>query len=158
MAGTDIGGMNVDHSSGKTLIDYEYRNNGRGPTVKEEIVFADNGLPMKWNITGASTFGNKIDEQFSLSGTTANWTDATGSGSQEINGPALYVDQDGSPYSLWLYARALLADADNAMPVLPGGTLRIEEIENLTVTGEDGEESLTSYALSGISLNPTYIS
>jgi imidazolonepropionase-like amidohydrolase len=50
----------------------------------------------------------------------------------------------------------LLADEDHAMPVLPGGTLRLDEIETLKVTGEDGETGVAAYALSGIDINPTY--
>lgn len=156
VAGTEIGQMQVDHASGSTLIDYEYRNNGRGPTINEALTFDQAGLPTSWTIEGATTFGNKISEQFEMAGGEASWTDTTGTGQVSTSAAALYVAQEASPYSIWIYARALLADDDHAMPVLPGGTLRVEKIEDLSITGTDGDLAVSSYALSGIDLNPTY--
>ncbi|MEM7459616.1 MAG: amidohydrolase family protein [Pseudomonadota bacterium] len=157
VAGTEIGAMAVDHTSGATVIAYEYRNNGRGPTFNETINLDADGFPTKWRVEGATTFGNKVNESFDQTGTLAEWTDATGSGSAELKAPAIYVAQNASPYGLWLYARALLADDDQSIAALPGGTLQLTEIETLNVTGPSGEEPVTAYALSGISLNPTYI-
>lgn len=157
VAGTEIGGLTVDHTSGQTVVNFEFRNNGRGPTFDETITLDEAGFPTAWQVVGATTFGNKVDESFALDGATANWTDATGSGSAELDAPAIYVAQNSSPYSLWLYARALLADEDQSIAALPGGTLQLTEMETLSVTGADGAESITAYALSGISLNPSYI-
>lgn len=156
VAGTPVGKLEVEHLADATRVDYEYRNNGRGPTINETISFGADGLPDSWTITGATTFGNKIDEQFVLTGGEASWVDATGAGSARPAEPSIYVAQDSSPYANWLYARALLADADHTMPVLPGGTLRLDEIEQIKVVGESGEMDVKSYALSGIELNPTY--
>jgi imidazolonepropionase-like amidohydrolase len=157
IAGTEIGGMSVDNTSGQTVIAYEFRNNGRGPTINETISLDENGFPTTWEIEGSSTFGNKISETFTAQGTEANWTDATGSGTADLTDPAIYVAQDSSPYALWLYARILMADDDQSVTALPGGTLNMSKVEDISVTGPKGEETLTAYAMSGISLNPTYI-
>ena len=156
IGGTAVGKLEVDHNSGTTLIDYEYRNNGRGPSIKEKLSVGEGGLPTAWTIEGSSTFGNKIDEQFVMAGEEASWKDATGRGSTTPDEPVLYVAQKSSPYAIAVYAQALLADDDHSMPVLPGGTLRLDEIEKLSLSGETGELAATSYALSGIDLNPTY--
>jgi len=156
IAGTQVGQLEAEHNAGNTLVDFEYRNNGRGPTITESVAIGENGLPTKWSISGATTFGNKVDEQFVLTGSDASWKDATGAGNTTLTEPSIYVAQDASPYSLWIYAKALLADEDNSMPVLPGGTMRLDEIETLKVNGNDGEMDVTSYALSGVDLNPTY--
>ena len=156
ISGVDVGGMSVTHSDGKTAIDFEYRNNGRGPTIKEDIVLGANGIPLIWTIKGATTFGSKVDEIFEVDAMTAKWTDTTGTRTIEANKPPLYVAQNPSPYSLWLYARILLADADQTMSVLPGGELKLQKIEELTLTGKVGIETVTSYALSGIGMNPSY--
>jgi len=156
IGGTRVGQLEAKHTADDSQIEYEYRNNGRGPTIHEKITIGENGLPTAWTITGATTFGNKIDEQFALAGGEASWKDATGAGKTTPEEPSIYVAQDASPYSIGVYARALLADEDHAMPVLPGGTLRLDEIEKLSVTGEDGPIEVTAYALSGIDINPTY--
>ena len=157
VSGTEIGAMAVDHSSGSTVIAYEYRNNGRGPTFNETITLNTDGFPTTWRIDGATTFGNKVNESFDQIDMSAEWIDATGSGSAELDAPAIYVAQNASPYGLWLYARALLSDEDRSIAALPGGELQLAEIETLNINGPGGEEPVTAYALSGISLNPTYI-
>jgi hypothetical protein len=80
----------------------------------------------------------------------ARWTDTTGTSSVEADTPPLYVAQNPSPYAIWLYARVLLVDVDQARSVLPGGELKLHKIEELNITGKIGTETVTSYALSGI--------
>lgn len=156
ISGVDVGGMTVNHANGKTAIDYEYRNNGRGPTIKEDIVLGVDGIPDKWTIKGATTFGSKVDESFDFDGKTANWTDTTGTVSKASDGSPLYVAQNPSPYALWVYARVLLADSDQTLPVLPGGDLSLRKIEEFDLSSEGETETVSSYALSGIGMNPSY--
>ena len=153
----DVGGMSVTHSDAGTTVDFEYRNNGRGPTIKENIVLGADGIPLNWAIKGATTFGSKVDETFEADGITAKWTDTTGTGSIEADAPPLYVAQNPSPYALWLYARVLLVDEDQTKPVLPGGELTLQKIEELSITGQVATQTVTSYALSGIGMNPSYL-
>ena len=156
-----IGGANVGHldvvRSGDTVkIDYDYKNNGRGPTMKEELKLDAKGMPVSWKITGNSTFGNAINESFTMQRGTARWTDSTGSGTAKPKGQAIYVAQEGSPWSAGLYARALLADDDRSIPALPGGALSLAELEKVQVTGSGGAMTVTAYALSGNDLDPGY--
>ena len=156
VSGVDVGGMDVTHAGGKTVIDYEYRNNGRGPTIKEDIVLGADGIPDRWTIKGATTFGSKVDESFDFDGTTANWTDTTGTISQGVDGSPLYAAQNPSPYALWLYARVLMADSDQSKSVLPGGDLSLRKIEEFDLSSGAETETVSSYALSGIGMNPSY--
>ncbi|MEZ5708177.1 MAG: amidohydrolase family protein [Blastomonas sp.] len=165
--GVDVGHLDVDRDSeadtegnpgGETVkIDFDFKNNGRGPTMKEEIVLDATGFPVAWELTGNSTFGNAIDEGYADDGSIAVWEDSTGNGRATPEGPALYVAQEGSPWSLGIYARALLADEDHSLPALPGGTLRLTELERLTVQGEGGALDVVAYALSGTDLAPDYL-
>jgi hypothetical protein len=152
--GKNVGHLNADTSGTHTNIDFDYKNNGRGPTMKEAIDVDAAGLPIKWAISGATTFGSKVSESFAKSGKKANWVDSTGPGKATVTAPSLYVAQNGSPWSLGLYARALLKDADTAMPALPGGTLKLTKGEALTVAGQPGPVAVTAYALGGIETQP----
>jgi len=106
VSGTEIGAMDVLRYGPAITVDYEYRNNGRGPTLEEAIVLDEDNLPIAWSISGNTTFGNDVDEAFAVTGDTATWVDSTGEGSADITGPAMYITQSGTPYDLGIYARA----------------------------------------------------
>ena len=156
VSGTKIGDMVVDEAGNEITVDYEYRNNGRGPTMAETITLGDGGIPVAWSVTGNTTFGNAVSENFTLTDGTASWTDSTGSGEAEISEPTVYIAQSGSPYALAVYAGALLQDDDRSMPALPAGTLSLEELDRVSLTS--GEETVDAmvYGLVGPELDPTY--
>ena len=153
---TSVGHLKT-HTVGDTIqIDYDYKNNGRGPTMKETIVLNTDGFPVQWDITGNTTFGNTVDEHYTLNKTAASWTDATGSDSTAVENALWYVNQSGSPYSAILTARSLLKSPDYSADVLPAGTLRLTEMEKIKVTVDSTSVDLTTYAISGADLNPSY--
>jgi imidazolonepropionase-like amidohydrolase len=153
----NVGHLIADTQGARTTIDFDYKNNGRGPTMKEALTIGAGGLPTDWTITGTTTFGSKVDESFAVAGKTATWTDSTGKGSAPVSAPALYIAQSGSPWSLGLYARALLADADGSMPALPGGTITLTKGSRLEIAGKPGKIATTAYDISGINLTPETI-
>ncbi|MFL2840611.1 MAG: amidohydrolase family protein [Pseudohongiellaceae bacterium] len=155
LSGTEVGKMEVVHDD-ITSVEFEFRSNGRGPTINEIIEFSEDGYPETWEVSGATTFGNIINEEFQIDGSRASWTDTTGTDTAEIGDTRLYVAQESSPYALWVYSRLLLAEEDRTLSVLPAGELRLVEIEAIEVSGATGTETIIIYALSGIDLNPTY--
>ncbi|MFC3712139.1 amidohydrolase family protein [Sphingoaurantiacus capsulatus] len=157
VGGRTVGHLKADTNGASTVIDYDYKNNGRGPTIAETLTLGADGLPTAWTVKGATTFGGKVDEKFALKGKTASWTDSAGSGTKRVGEPSLYISQSASPWSLGLYARALLKDADRTMPGLPGGNVKLEKIETFTANGTGGPVEVTAYALTGIDLNPNYL-
>ncbi|NJC07736.1 amidohydrolase family protein [Polymorphobacter fuscus] len=156
MGGRNVGHLDVDTSGRHSRIDFDYKNNGRGPTMTEELDLDDGGLPVKWTISGATTFGSKVSENFALAGGSARWVDSTGPGEARVTRPSVYVAQSGSPWSLGLYARALLK-AGGTLPALPGGTLKLTRGEALTVTGAGGAVPVTAYTVGGIETQPETI-
>jgi imidazolonepropionase-like amidohydrolase len=156
-AGTDVGHVVASIDGAAVTIDYDVKNNGRGPTIAERLRLGEHGLPVAWTITGSTTFGSKVDERFEYADGRARWTDTVGDGETGLDQPQLYIGQSASPWALGLYARALLAAPGNELPVLPGGTLRIEPGEPLQLGEGDDALAVRSYAISGLTLNPAYI-
>lgn len=154
---TTIGQMVATTEGDSVKVDYEFRNNGRGPTMAEMITLGADGLPTAWTIDGATTFGNEVHETFALDGDTASWTDTTGSATATRTEPTLYIPQNGSPYSLVIYTKALLADDDLKMPAWPAGTLSMNPTgKAVTVDGAAGPVEASAYALVGDDVDPTY--
>ena len=152
--GKNVGHVIADTKGDVTTVDFNVKNNGRGPTMAETIRSNADGLPVEWSIKGATTFGSKVEEHFSQSGTHAEWLDSTGKGSATIKAPALYVSQSGSPWSDQIIAHALLKAPGMSMAALPGGTLHLEKGETLTLQGEGGPVQVTRYDLTGIDMTP----
>jgi imidazolonepropionase-like amidohydrolase len=149
---TRVGHLKADVQGDRTVIDYDFKNNGRGPTMKESIRFGADGLPVSWGVTGTTTFGSKVDEHFARQGAKATWTDSTGKGSAAAKG--VYVAQSGSPWAAGLYARAIMKAGGNTIEALPGGTLRLTKGETLGVAGSGGPLQITRYDISGIETSP----
>jgi imidazolonepropionase-like amidohydrolase len=143
-------------TSDTVKINYEYRNNGRGPTLAETIKLGADGLPVSWTIDGATTFGNEIHEKFALEGGVASWTDTAGSSTAKMTEPTIYVPQNASPYTLAVYAKALLADADRSLPAWPAGSLSMSPLDTVRIEGAGGPVDASAYALVGDDTDPAY--
>jgi hypothetical protein len=143
----NIGHLIAETSGDKTTVDYNVKNNGRGPTIAESVTLDAAGLPADWSVKGTTTFGSKVAEHFSRKGTHAEWVDSTGKGHATIRTPSIYLSQSGSPWANGIYARALLKTSDKQMSALPGGVLRLEKGETITVQGSAGPLQVTRYDL-----------
>jgi imidazolonepropionase-like amidohydrolase len=155
--GKTVGHLIADTQGDVTTVDYNVKDNGRGPTIAETIKTGQGGLPTDWSIKGATTFGSKVEEHFSQAGGHADWTDSTGKGSASIKAPGLYVAQAGSPWSEEIIAQAVLKAPNMTLAALPGGVLHLEKGETLTLQGEGGPAQVTRYDLTGIDLTPSIL-
>lgn len=148
--GEKVGFIEADVQDAKVAIQYDVKNNGRGPTMRETIEIGRDGLPIRWELDGKATFGSEVHERFARNGETLRWTDSMGEKQATASGPALYIGQNASPWALGLYARALLKDADGRITAFPGGELALEKLGPATI----GRVRYQAYAISGIDLSP----
>jgi hypothetical protein len=155
--GKIVGHLNADVQGARTTIDYDYKNNGRGPTIKEALTLDAAGLPTAWDITGATTFGSKVEEHFAKSRAQVTWTDAAGKGSAAASKRAVYVAQSGSPWATGLYARAIMKSGGNSLAALPGGTLTLTKGETISVDGNGKPLQVTRFDVGGIDTTPETI-
>lgn len=152
IGGVTVGTLDARTGNGRVEIAFDYKNNGRGPTIAETVTLGPGGLPTGWSIKGSTTFGSLVDERFEQSETRANWTDVTGPGSAELKAPTLYVAQSASPWAYGLYARALKA-AGGRLAALPGGELTLETLGRTELRGPGGTLPVTAHGIGGIGLD-----
>ncbi|WP_434938263.1 amidohydrolase family protein [Shewanella sp. HL-SH8] len=156
--GTDVGGMTVNRDGQNIDVDFSFSNNGRGASSQEVLKLSDRGLPIDWQISGKTVFGNEVNEQFSLKGNRVNWQSSSESGSAEFNPDALFIAQNASPYSLYIYAKALLGQPTLSLSALPAGELTISQVSKVVLTdANNAKVNATIYAVKGINLDPSYI-
>jgi imidazolonepropionase-like amidohydrolase len=160
--GNPVGHLKVEHEGERIAIDYDYKNNGRGPTLKESLRLDARGLPLEWEIQGSTTFGSRVHETFEFEGGKARWRDSVGEGSAEPSEASLYIGQSASPWALGLYARALPPSNSKVswtrLPkvVLPGGEVRVQAGEPVEIGEGEQRRQLRFHSVSGLELNPAH--
>lgn len=73
----NLGYLTAETKSDLTTGEFDFKNNGRGPTISELIRSGAESIPLEWSITGTATFGSKVDERFRQAAG-VEWTDSTG--------------------------------------------------------------------------------
>jgi imidazolonepropionase-like amidohydrolase len=156
--GVDIGRYVVDREGRKVSVDYDIKQNGRGPTIRETVTLDADGAPVEWRITGKTTFGNAVNESFLRTAAGASWTDLAGKGTiKGKDAPRFYVTQNGSVLDLAFLSKALLAAPGHTLPVAPGGTATLIERDRRSFDGPEGRIDVTIYELGGLALDPDYV-
>ncbi|MFM5931374.1 MAG: amidohydrolase family protein [Novosphingobium sp.] len=158
MQGRDIGHFKIDRQGEAVTVDYDYKQNGRGPTIKEEIKLDATGTPVSYVGTGRTTFGNAVNESYRRTKAGVTWRDLAGPGAiKGKDAPRYYVTQNGSPFDQAVLAKALLAAPDRKLAVAPGGTAMLAEKDRRTIDGTGGPIEVVTYELSGLSITPSYV-
>ncbi len=162
--GTNVGALTVTENGTKVSIDFGFSNNGRGASSQETILRSETGIPISWTITGKTTFGNQVNENFEMVGGRASWSSAAGSNNAEDsemqnNGrKPLYIAQDPSPYAYYVYAKTVLDAGGKPYPALPSGKVTVTALRQLDLNTDDEKIiKATLYAVGGIDLKPTYV-
>jgi hypothetical protein len=155
--GEKVGHLDADVTAAGATIDYGVTNNGRGAKSKETLVFGEGGAPSRWTIEGTSLFGNAVHESFEWKAGTATWAGQADKGKVKAPKLMFYAAADASPWIQGLYARALLKAPDHTLPVLPTGSMRLEELKKLDVGSGDRTVHVTLYQVGGLELNPTLV-
>lgn len=151
----DVGYVRASEDGDTVTIEYWVNSNGRGPKHTEIVELGDAGVPVSWSVSGTSLMGADVTEDYTLDDGVARWTSQADFGEIAVDEPTLYAVNDGSPWGSYLYTRALLADDDQSIPVLPAGEMTLETVGTYDL-GE-GEQSVTVYRLGGLDMSPTLL-
>ena len=154
---TKAGHQTVTHNGdGTTQVEFIFKDNGRGPELKEEFKLAKDGTFTQYHVEGQSTFGAPINETFTRTGDKATWTSTTDHGEQEVFGTALYTPLGGTPESFSTALAALAKRTDGKLPLIPGGTLTSRKLVETEVTNGTQKRKVQLLALTGIGFTPTF--
>ncbi|PWF46740.1 amidohydrolase family protein [Massilia glaciei] len=156
--GTKAGEQVVERDDdGLTRVRYIFKDNGRGPELKEEFRLAADGTLDHYKVSGNSTFGAVVDEQFSRRGGQADWRSTSEKGGSQQGAGAFYAPLSGSFEPLSLSIGALAARADGKLPLLPSGTLTQRKLDQLEVGAQGKTRTLQLLAQTGIGLTPVFV-
>lgn len=131
----------------------EYNDRGRGPSIHTRVRVDERGFPVWIEAEGVNYYKAPVRERYELRDGRAVWENSADRGDQPVSGPAWYASVDASlPGEL--LARALLAQPDRSLPILPEGRVRIEPGTELRVSAGGRTQTVRQYAIHGFGLTP----
>jgi len=110
-------------------------------------------MPSTIAIRGVTPTGD-AGETFAIDAGMARWKSPIDAGNASYSAAAFYVSQAGPiDTNAWL-VETLLARPDKAMNLLPGGSARAVKLADLDVGSGAAKQTITLWAISGISTSP----
>jgi hypothetical protein len=141
---------------GRIRVSYSHRNNGRGPDLEEAITLAGDGTFQHYRLKGKTTYGAVLDEVFTVTRGRASWRSSAEQGSEQLNAPAMYLPNYGSPETNAMIVRATQR-AGGRLAGLPGGELTSLRLAEVRVGAPGQERAVALYGIFGAGLQPDYI-
>lgn len=174
--GQRAGQARISVEGGQLRVDFSYRDNGRGPDVKERISLDAAGRPVGYASEGTATFGAAIAERFTFdSDGRVRWRSRVDEGDQPAQADELFMPLEPSPayfglVASWLRARrgaaARVSDVPDApdassprAPLTLGGPgLRLTVAQRLSIPDPPGGSplELELVALEGLDSTPMW--
>jgi len=156
--GKFVGGHQwVTRDGDRYRVDFTYKDNGRGPELKEEFTLAPDATIAKYAIKGVSTFGALVNETYSRSGNRAHWKSTSDKGEQDVTGTALYWPLSGTPAVFSAALAALAKSADGKVPLVPSGVLTGQKLLDQDIVRGSQTRKLQLVALTGVGFSPTSV-
>ena len=142
-------------ADGTTRVDFDFKDNGRGPTLKEEYKLGPDGTFVSYHVTGTSEIGAPVDETFARDGDKVHWKSTTDKGEQSVQGTALYTPLGGTMQGLSVAYAALARRVDGKLPLIPSGTLSYRKLGEAEVSDGKTTRQIQLVAVTGIGFTPT---
>jgi cytosine/adenosine deaminase-related metal-dependent hydrolase len=151
------GHLTTTRSGYNYRVEYLFKDNGRGPELKEEYTLAADGTYTRYKVRGVSTYGSLVNETFSRGARIARWRTTSDQGEQAAAGTAMYAPLGGTPQGYSAVIAALAMRADGKLPLIPSGTLTARKIAETEVTSGSLQRKVQLLALTGVGFAPTTV-
>ena len=145
----------VTRDGSKYQVEFYFKDNGRGPELKEEFTLDPKSIFTRYHVAGTSTYGSKVEESFALANGKASWKTKADKGEQAAAPGSLYLPLQGTPATYSVLLAALAARADGKLPLIPNGTLTSRKLAEADVTKGGEHRKVQLIALTGIGFTPT---
>jgi hypothetical protein len=126
---------------GRVETDYSYRDNGRGPDMRESFTLDALGVPTRYQIEGKSTFGALVNESFSLEGGRARWKSHADQGDEAVPEGFVFMPLEATLAYADAMVRLLLSRPDASAPTIGGLKLVAQRQLRLSLPGPAGDRA-----------------
>ena len=137
-------------------VHFDFKENGRGPTLDEVIHLAPDLTIREYRVTGTSEMGAIVDERFVRNGSLVEWSSKSERGSKRSRSKGFYLPLDSSWEVNSLMIQAAFASRQNTLPLFPDGRLVQQRLDEVPVT-RDGQTQIVQLLMhTGIGLSPQF--
>lgn len=151
IAGTEVVEQNGTQVSGELKLGW----NNRRLNLAESFTIGAGQMPEKLYIEGISPFGAPVEEELSLEKGVASWSSTDERGNAKSSGPQFYIPKNSTLAVNSQLVKALLADDDRRIDLLPQGQAQLKELEKITLTQGEEKKTISLYAVSGLGFTPS---
>ena len=141
---------------GRVETDYSYRDNGRGPDMRESFSLDGQGVPKRYQIEGKSTFGALVNKNFSLEAGRARWKSHADEGDEAVPEGFVFMPLDATLAYTDAMVRLLLSRPDASAPTIGGLKLVAQRQLRLSLPGPAGAVPLALVVVTGADAQPWY--
>jgi imidazolonepropionase-like amidohydrolase len=131
----------------------EFNDRGRGPRMHSRVRVDERGLPILVEAEGVNYYKVPVRERFEVRDGRAVWENSADRGDQPVSGTYWYTAMDAS-VEPGLLPRALMAQPDRSLPLLPAGRVRAEPGEPLRITAGGRTQTVRPYSIHGFGFQP----
>lgn len=159
MVGKAAGTETYVQQGDEHIARFSYNDRGRGPSVEARWRLDARQIPVRLKITGNDYLKAPVDEWYANERGVANWKSAAEQGSLAGAHEHFYVPIEAPPMFVGVLAKALLADGDGEIELLPAGTARISEALAIPEPGSKSrrKRELVAYEISGLGFAPELV-
>jgi hypothetical protein len=147
----------VTREGDKVRVEFFFKDNGRGPELKEEFTLASDGTFTRYHVAGVSEFGAAVDETFTRTAGKARWKSLSDKGEQAVAGTALYSPLGGTPETLSVAFASLEKSPAGKVAMIPSGTLSWQKLLDAEFTEGNEKRKVQLVALTGIGFTPVSV-
>jgi len=157
------GGKQAGHQTtqvgddGVVRTEFIFKDNGRGPELKERYKLATDGSFADYEVKGTSTFGAPVDETWRVENGMGRWKTTSDAGEAPQRDGAMYWSLAGTPQSYAPILAALAKRGDAGVPLIPSGTLRSRVIDEVTLQRDGQARKVDLLALTGVGFTPIFL-
>ncbi len=141
---------------GEISTDFSFRDNGRGPDTRERFTLGPQGLPVRYEMEGKTTFGAAAKESFALEGGRARWKSRVDEGDSAAGDDFVFIPMEATFGYTEPVLRFLLARGEAGAPTLLGLRLRATRGEKVSLPGPAGPVPLVLALVTGADAEPWY--
>ncbi|MCO1334489.1 amidohydrolase family protein [Microbulbifer sp. OS29] len=150
IAGTEI----IEQEGSKVSGELKLGWNNRRLNLKESFTIGDAAIPERLSIEGVSPFGAPVSEEYSIENGIARWQGSDEHGSAKTSEAQFYIPKNSTLAVQAQLVKALLADADQNINLLPQGNARLHKLDQLTLQQDGEKKTIYLYGISGLGFTP----